>query len=547
LLSTERECIIRDQMHKLYFIASAAELATLSPFHEGRGNLEAELSGGFSVPRSSPLLCAQSREQRKINDLYDDLLRKSDELQNFVNSSSNRPGEIVAKLLFYRLAHDPAVVPALTKCVELDEKRIGSSDGQGWKPQLGAILKDLSQGSHWSSDIGLRLFGSQEHLFGCLFQYLRAWYYIARSFKGNSPLLVKLKEEVWQSTFSSDLFRYFVLLRTGCDFVASTPVLVVGDTGTGKESVAEVLAYSTYIPFDPKGQHFKSNHASGFKPLNVSAFTSQLLESELFGHRKGAFTGAVRNKDGHLKSRQHETIFLDEVGELSEEVQVKLLRVLQTRKFLPVGADKEEVFDGRLVCATHRDILNTTEDKILRSDFFMRIEGNRIRTPGLRNQLDSCADGAADELRILVKELASDFICGQPPDDDFYGYQRDELINMAADAFSKDTYLVRGFAWPGNFRQLEKMVRQYLIRGRIEETNKPSQVGPAVPKPANAFLSEYNRPMADLKREYANVVLQMAGGMKKEAARRLDIDVRSLDKILKTRAPGPDSAPPAPS
>src|SRR5262249_38297977 len=162
--------------------------------------------------------------------------------------------------------------------------------------------------------------------------------------------------------------------------------LIIGPSGTGKERVAEAIGRSQYIPFDERKKEFKIgflnakkkavkiDFVKAFKPVNLSALSPSLIESELFGHVKGAFTGGLDDHDGRLEECPgHGALFLDEIGELTSEIQVKLLRVLQTRHFQRAGDNDDRRFRGKIIAATNRDLAAEMQARRFREDFYYRL------------------------------------------------------------------------------------------------------------------------------------------------------------------------------
>jgi transcriptional regulator with GAF, ATPase, and Fis domain len=150
-----------------------------------------------------------------------------------------------------------------------------------------------------------------------------------------------------------------------------TATLVLGATGTGKERVARAIGLSRYVPFDPDKARFTEGHAASFHGVNLSAFAPAVIESELFGHGRGAFTGAVADRRGWLELGG--TLFLDEIGEIGEDLQVKLLRVLQERCYQRVGETEDQRFTGKIIAATHQDLAGRIHEGTFRLDLYMRI------------------------------------------------------------------------------------------------------------------------------------------------------------------------------
>ena len=203
---------------------------------------------------------------------------------------------------------------------------------------------------------GVQLPGSIEapHLFACFFQIRRAFDLVFRNIIGASRPAADLRAAVWQSIFTHDMRRYRRSLYRRMQDVTT---LVTGPSGTGKELVARAIGLSRYIPFDPDRGVFVADLGASFHALNLSALSPTLIESELFGHRKGAFTGALEDRVGWLESCPPlGTVLLDEIGELDASIQVKLLRVLQTREFQRIGETTPRQFQGKLIASTNRDL-----------------------------------------------------------------------------------------------------------------------------------------------------------------------------------------------
>ncbi len=196
------------------------------------------------------------------------------------------------------------------------------------------FLRDVQ---HFLMLDGIRFPGGVDppHLFACFFQIRRAFDLIFRHIIGTSRPAATLRAAVWQSIFTHDMRRYRRSLYRRMNDVTT---LITGPSGTGKELVARAIGLSRYIPFDPDRGTFVGDLDGSFQALNLSALSPTLIESELFGHRKGAFTGALEDRVGWLESCPPlGTVLLDEIGEIDASIQVKLLRVLQTREFQRIG------------------------------------------------------------------------------------------------------------------------------------------------------------------------------------------------------------------
>jgi transcriptional regulator with PAS, ATPase and Fis domain len=285
--------------------------------------------------------------------------------------------------------------------------------------------------------------------------------------------------------------------------VGDITVLIVGETGVGKEVVADHIHARS-----PRSAH-------PLVKLNCAAMPEQLLESELFGHEKGAFTGAVAAKPGLLEQADGGTVFLDEIGELSLATQAKLLRVLEQREILRVGGLKPRAINVRFVAATHRDLEAAIAAERFREDLYFRIAGVTLQIPPLRER--------PDEILPLAERFAQ----------------------RAAAALSRPTpaispaarELLRGYRWPGNVRELRNVIDRatLLCDGTIEVGQLPDDrmSRPAVAAPAEASGLGEVRVQADaLERQAIESALARTGGNQTEAARQLGISRRTLTNKL---------------
>ena len=341
-----------------------------------------------------------------------------------------------------------------------------------------------------------------------LFQLRRAFHYIFRYILGSSPVSAALRAETWTSIFTHDLRRYQTsLFRRMHDIVT----LITGPTGSGKELVAQAIGLSRYVPFDPKRKAFADAFAEQFHALHLAALPLALLESELFGHRRGAFTGAVEDRVGWFEAcGPSGTIFLDEVGELPAEVQVKLLRAIHARSFNRLGESAPRSFLGKLVAATHRDLVQEVRAGRFRADLFHRLSADQIRTPALKDRLASDPEELANLVRLISRRVAGEESSDQVAE---------ETLTFVAEHLGPD------YAWPGNVRELEQCVRSVLVRGSYEPARFDSPNGGALGFDQELLTRGW--PLARLERHYARLTYEQTGSYS-EAARRLGVDRRTL-------------------
>ncbi len=291
------------------------------------------------------------------------------------------------------------------------------------------------------------------HYFALSYQFRRAFYFIQKNIKGRCPSIKRLRESLWNNVFTHDLSLYNRFLWNRMDDFST---LILGETGTGKGTAAMAIGRSGFIPFDLKKNRFKESFTRSFISLNLSQFPEALIESELFGHKKGAFTGAVEDHQGIFdRCSPHGAIFLDEIGEVSEHVQIKLLQVIQERQFSPVGSHETKTFKGRVIAATNRHMQNGPGIGFLRDDFFYRLCSDIIIVPPLSKRLSEDPDELYDLLDITISR-----ILGNPSA---------EISALMADRILKSPG--KQYLWPGNVRELEQCVRSILLKQTYKGTD----------------------------------------------------------------------------
>lgn len=339
------------------------------------------------------------------------------------------------------------------------------------------------------------------------FQLRRGFYFILRSFIGGSEAAAKLRMSVWESCFTHDTKRYS---RGLFEKMGDIPTLVCGPSGTGKELVARCIGMSRYIPFDPVRECFVKDFSQDFYPICLSALASSVIESELFGHVKGAYTGATGDRLGFFEvAGPFGTVFLDEIGEVNEDIQVKLLRVLQSRNFQRIGDTKLRCFDGKIIAATNADLVVLMKEGKFREDLYYRLCADKIETPSLQVQIQD----DSNELKQLTLHIANRVV------------GEEMAPSLAEDVWVwMNESLPEDYSWPGNIRELEQCVRNILIRNDYQ----PARSTHGKPK-GGVYTALENRSLKlnELIQWYCTTVYSESDGYE-DAARKLGVDPRTL-------------------
>jgi len=306
---------------------------------------------------------------------------------------------------------------------------------------------------------------------------------------------------------SSQMQKVFSLIERVCD--ADTTVLVRGESGTGKELIAQAL-------------HYQGVRRNGpFVPVNCGAIPGELLESELFGHEKGAFTHAIRTRVGRFELADGGTVFLDEISEMSPMLQVKILRVLQERQFERIGGTKTISSDFRVVAATNRDLEEEVRKGTFREDLYYRLNVIPIESPPLRER--------EEDIVLLVRHFVAKFT----------GSKRKHISGMTPEALAR----LRSYPWPGNVRELENVIERMVILAMGDELtvedlperflDGDAVVGaPSVAAiPAEGFV--LSETVADFEKQLIRQALGQAGWVKNRAAKLLNVNRTTLIEKMK--------------
>jgi len=360
--------------------------------------------------------------------------------------------------------------------------------------------------------LGRRGFSPQEsaRYFALFYQIRRAFFFIDTGLVGPSDCMRKLRMDLWNNIFTQDIRRYERYLW---DRMEDFSTLLEGPTGSGKGAAAAAIGKSGFIPYDPRRKRFAVSFTRTFVAINLSQYPEGLIESELFGHTKGAFTGAVSSHEGVLSlCGPHGSIFLDEIGEIDIPIQVKLLKVLEERTFSPVGSHEKMRFGGRVIAATNRPVHTLRNEGKFRDDFYYRLCSDCIRVPSLAERIQQ----NSDELSHLAGHFVQTILGRDIP----------ELTGRVLEVIEKR--LGRSYHWPGNVRELAQCIRRVLLKDdyegdRLEQTNhfdalyQKMKIGSAT---ADEVVTDY------LKRLYAIY------GTYEATARAAGLDRRTVKKKI---------------
>lgn len=353
------------------------------------------------------------------------------------------------------------------------------------------------------------------HFFSLCFQIRRAYFFIDKNLVGESDSMTRFRESLWNNVFTSDLSFYSQHMW---DKMEDFSTLIVGETGSGKGTAANAIGRSGFIPFDEKKMSFTQNFTHSFISLNISQFPENLIESELFGHKKGSFTGAVDDHKGvFARCSPYGAIFLDEIGEVAEPIQIKLLKVLEERLFSPIGSRETIRFKGRIITATNRAIKELHSPEILRKDFYYRLCSDIIIVPPLRERIKE----NPEELDYLLENRINKII----------GSTTKATANMVKKIIHNK--LGRHYPWPGNVRELEQYVRRILLNRNnalIDPTDPltictPGDMDTSLAQP----ISQGSITAQNLLRGYCYELYEKYGNLG-EVARRTQLDRRTVKK-----------------
>ncbi len=282
----------------------------------------------------------------------------------------------------------------------------------------------------------------------------------------------------------------------------SASVLILGPSGTGKELVARAI------------HNYSPRRSKPFVAINCGGMAEGTIESELFGHTKGSFTGAVGDREGKFEFAEGGTLFLDEVGEMPLSTQVKLLRVLEERAVARLGANRMRPIDVRVLAATNADLPQKVKDGTFREDLFYRLKVVTIDMPALRER--------RSDIKLLVEHFRKHFAKVHGKDVD--AIDRDALVALV------------NYEWPGNVRELKNAIESMVVRARgniLTRNDLPPEVWAPLPADQDGWQFLAGRSQEEVERNHLRVTLEMTEGNRQKAARILDLSERTLYRKIK--------------
>jgi len=323
----------------------------------------------------------------------------------------------------------------------------------------------------------------------------------------NSSLNSRSKESYAHSIFSDRFSNQFIGKSEAFDSILKLisviavrrcPVIICGETGVGKEMVARQIHYASKRSNKP------------FIPVDCTTLTGQLFESQLFGHVKGAFTGAVDSTLGFFRAAHGGTVFLDEISEIPLELQAKLLRVLQESSVTPLGSTKSYPIDIRVLCATNTDLQKLVEEGNFRSDLFYRLNVVTLEVPPLRKRKED------------ILPLAEHFLFSQA---EFYG----ETAKILGDDVKR---LLLNYSWPGNVRELSNAIEHAYVLTEGQEIKAAALPFEIVIADSPAYPEQHLPTLDEVKRRIITQTLEYTKGRKIAASKILGLERRKLNRLI---------------
>jgi len=483
-------------MHKLtsterHFFELVSRAAFTNPFSEERKALDREISGSTKkITRDELVDLVMEKVSTEIRKL------EKKNATDFGKFQAADQGIMRTSFLFY-VFHQ-----YIDQLDELIHKQLHTEEPIAAPFGREAIKKICSYG--FSHEVACSYFA-------LYYQLRRSYHFIHQSLIGKSPSMIHLRSRLWNNVFTFDIRQYESHLWNRMEDFST---LILGETGTGKGSAAAAIGRSGYIPYDERKSLFARSFSRSFISFNLSQFPESLIESELFGHRKGAFTGAIDHHEGlFARCFPHGAIFLDEIGDVQPHIQIKLLQILQNRTFSPVGSHDQVRFNGRIIAATNKPLTDLRTQGTFRDDFYYRLCSDVIHMPSLKTRLQE----DPDELPLLVEHLT-------------------RRITGSSDLTTATTILDRlrlkpgkHYPWPGNVRELEQAIRRILLSNEY-----PGDETPLLPDKESVLIHRLQSGTInanDLLSTYCKILYERYGTYE-EVSKRTELDRRTAKKYV---------------
>jgi DNA-binding NtrC family response regulator len=484
------------------FFSLVTRAAFANPFGEERADLDRRIArsnaaeGGRDLDRALSQLAARL-DALAVND------------GSALRSYAEADRTLLENAVLFRIFH--AHTGALDELIERQARSGAAEMPLTFAQKMFAALKAFG----WDPMGAARLVA-------IFFQMRRAFFFVDRGLTGRSPSMRKLRERLWNNVFTHDVRLYERYLSTRMEDFST---ILLGETGSGKGTAAAAIGRSGFIPFEPSKGKFTESFTRAFVSINLSQYPENLIESELFGHVKGAFTGAIEPHDGvFARCSPHGAIFLDEIGEVTVPVQIKLLNVLQERRYAPVGSHATKRFEGRVIAATNRSLADRRETGAFRHDFYYRLCSDVIEVPPLRVRLAERPEEMGELLAHLVERIV--------------GERSLAIVERVAGAIAAG--VGAQYAWPGNVREVEQAVRRILMTAAYEPLS--AEAPRDLDDRLLASLGEGSLDAEELLSHYC-ALLYRRHGTYEEVAKRTKLDRRTVKKYVLRHLRPRDASP----
>lgn len=482
------------------FLSIVSEAAFVNPFSQRRAELDSQILGDTTKRNEMQKVAALIERVNERVQHLDSTLGRLSTLSDY--DAQDR--DIVSGAFLFAIFHNYS-----NALDDIIQEQIKSPTDPVKVSFASRALADLTARGFTKAEAN--------RYFSLFYQIRRAFYFIHHGLLGCCPSMRHLRERLWNTIFTYDIRWYEEILW---DRMEDFSILLLGPTGAGKGAAAVAVGRSGFIPFDERQGAFAKSFMQAFVSVNLTQYAETLLESELFGHSKGAFTGAVAAHEGLLSlCGQHGAIFLDEIGDINPAIQIKLLKVLEERSFCPVGSHLECRFYGRVIAATHQPLTILREQGRFRDDFYYRLCSDCIDMPSLQQRIQE----DPRELDLMIAHTV-ERILGQP---------QEALCALVRRTIGEQ--LGKDYTWPGNVRELAQCVRRIIIRRAYEGDQGRDTHGPS--DQLGQDLRAGRLTAEQVMARYCGLLYERLGTYE-EVARRTDLDRRTVKRYIQ-RDSGP--------